>query len=165
MKILFYGFGNPGRQDDALAQGFINGLKNWYAEGDSDAQEEEDLQLEIEFDLNYQLNIEDADNIKDFDVVIFVDASKDESVDAFKVEVLKPIEKEEFTMHAVHPGFVLALCNKMFGKFPESYLLHLRGYEWKLKEGLTDRARENLNKALEFFETKLQEKDYNFIDS
>jgi hydrogenase maturation protease len=160
MKILFYGYGNPGRQDDGLARGFIEGLRAWYSQSSLAGQD-----VSINFDLNYQLNIEDADNIKDYDRVVFVDASKDEKVGSFIVEELKPVEKEEFTMHAVHPGFVLALCNKMFDKAPESYLVHMKGYEWHLKEGLTEKAQENLEKALEFFKTKLQEKDYNFISS
>ncbi len=65
-KILLYGYGNPGRQDDALGIRFIERMQVWVKEKGLD---------NIFFDSNYQLNIEDADTISDYDIVYFVDAS------------------------------------------------------------------------------------------
>jgi hypothetical protein len=42
----------------------------------------------------------------------------------------------------------LDLCNKIYKKSPETYLLHLKGYEWDFKEGLTRDAENNLNDAV-----------------
>jgi len=52
-------------------------------------------------------------------------------------------------MHAVSPAFILHLCQSIYGKLPEAWLLHIRGYEWKLSEGLTIKASQNLENAIE----------------
>ena len=63
MKILFYGYGNPGRQDDGLGIMFIEQIEQWI--------KDENLE-NIETDSNYQLNIEDAEIISHKDFVIFL---------------------------------------------------------------------------------------------
>ncbi len=139
-KILIYGYGNPGRQDDGLGNAFIERIDQWI----------KDQKLSNVFtDSNYQLNIEDASNISDKDVVIFVDASLEER-DGFHITRVIPSPKVDFTMHAVTPNFVLNLCQEIYNKIPDAYLLHLKGYEWEMKEELTKGARENLENALEY---------------
>ena len=138
-KILVYGYGNPGRQDDALGVKLAEEIDAWSKEKDIAG---------IYTDSNYQLNIEDAAEISDKDIVVFADASIVESVNDFYLSVLEPSAKVEFTMHAVSPAFVLHLCKEIYSREPETYLLHIRGYEWELKEGLTKEANENLIKAV-----------------
>ncbi len=136
--VLFYGYGNPGRQDDGLGNRFIEMLESWAAANKVDW---------IETESNYQLNIEDAMNIKDKDLVVFVDASTEE-LNGFTVSRVEPDEgKAEFTLHAASPAFVVALCLKVFEKAPPSYLIHIRGYEWEFKEGLSPEAEKNLKKT------------------
>ena len=53
-------------------------------------------------------------------------------------------------MHAVSPGFVLDLCKKMYDEVPDVFLVHIKGYQWDMKEELTKQAEENMNKALDF---------------
>ena len=65
MKILFYGYGNPGRQDDGLGICFVEEMEKFVRDKDIS---------DISFDSNYQLNIEDADTIKNYDLVFFCDA-------------------------------------------------------------------------------------------
>lgn len=140
-KILVYGYGNPGRQDDGLGNAFIEELDKWI---------EVEVLQNITTDSNYQLNIEDADAIADKDIVIFVDASIEPIEDFILTEVKSSDSKIEFTMHAVSASFVLDLCQKIYKKNPATFLLHIKGYEWDFKEGLTDEARQNLNMAFEF---------------
>jgi hydrogenase maturation protease len=140
-KILVYGYGNPGRQDDGLGNAFIELLDKWI---------EIDGLTNVTTDSNYQLNIEDADAIADKDIVIFVDASIEPIEDFILTKVQSSDSKIEFTMHAVSASFVLDLCHKIYKKFPDTYLLHIKGYEWDFKEELSKQADQNLNKALEF---------------
>ena len=58
-------------------------------------------------------------------------------------------------MHAVSPAYVLDLCQKIFHKSPETYLLHIKGYEFELIEELTPKAKENLEKAVAFLKKEL----------
>ncbi len=149
MKILVYGYGNPGRQDDGLGNLFVDEAQKW--------AETEKLDY-ISFDSNYQLNIEDAANIAGQDVVIFVDASIEDISDYLLTE-LKPEAKVEFSMHSVSPAFVLHLCKDIYPESPQAYLLHLKGYEWEFKEGITENAMQNFHKAFEFMKPLLKSPD------
>lgn len=147
-RILIYAYGNPGRQDDGLGNRLVENLEEWI---------HEDGIKNIELESNYQLNIEDADNISDKELVIFVDASV-EDIDGIHFSPVEPSEaRTEFTTHAASPAFVLALCHKIYNKYPETYLLQIRGYEWEFKEVLSDRAKRNLYKALRFIKNYLTE--------
>jgi Ni,Fe-hydrogenase maturation factor len=114
----------------------------------------------VEVDSNFQLNIEDADNIRDKDVVVFVDASI-EDIEDFRLDVVEPSEgRSEFTLHAASPAYILALCIKLYNKHPETYLLQVRGYEWEFEERLSDKATQNLASALSFLKEKILIDDF-----
>jgi hydrogenase maturation protease len=148
-SVLIFGYGNPGRQDDGLGAAFIEKMELWLKEKNWP---------EIELDTNYQLNIEDAEQIAGYDVVYFVDATI-EPIEQYSLTKVEPSDaKVEFTMHAVSPAFVLDLCRKLFGKTPETWLLHLKGYEWEFEEKLSTKASQNLEAALLFFQHHLLQK-------
>lgn len=138
-KILVYGYGNPGRQDDGLGIMLADEIEKW-----STAQKLENVST----DSNYQLNLEDAAGIANYDVVVFADASR-EDITHFSLVTLEPSDVVEFSMHAVSPAFILHLCIQVFHHKPRTYLLHIRGYEWEFMGQLTENARENLNLAVE----------------
>lgn len=149
-KTLIYGYGNPGRSDDGLGNEFVNRFEERLK-----ATEIEN----IEFDSNYQLNIEDAEIISEYDCVFFVDASQ-EDIDDFIITKVNPDDARiEFTMHAVSVPFILHLCNSMYQKTPETYLIHIKGYDWEFHEGITDKASENLEKAVEFLLKYIKDPD------
>jgi hydrogenase maturation protease len=131
--ILIYGYGNPGRQDDGLGVLLAEELERWSGQ----------TGLNIQTDSNYQLNLEDAAGIANYDLVIFADASK-EDIPPFLFEPLQPSEKVEYTMHAVSPAFVLHLCHQVFNCQPKAYLLHVKGYEWEFMGEMTEKAKRNL---------------------
>lgn len=139
-KVLIYGYGNPGRQDDGLGNYFVEKVKAWA----------EDSNLKnLFFDSNYQLNIEDAAEISDQDIVIFIDAST-EDIDTFVLEQITPDAKVEFSMHSVSASYVVHLCNDIYDKTPKSFLLHIKGYEWEFMEGITKKAMLNLENAFAY---------------
>ena len=146
MKILLFGYGNPGRQDDGLGIAFVDAIKAW--------AEKEGLQG-IKFESNYQLNIEDADLIADKDLVIFADASTEE-LDDFCISVVDGSANVTFTTHAASPGYIVQLCKELFEKKPAVYLLHIKGYEWEFKEGFSREAAANLDKAIACFQPLLK---------
>lgn len=149
-KILIYGYGNPGRRDDGLGIVFADEMGKWAKEF---------MPGSMETETNYQLNIEDAELISHYQTVVFADASL-ESVDSFALTPIDPSpETVEFTMHAVAPGYVIHLCHDLFQKQPKAYLMHIKGYEWDMAEGLTNQAKENLNNALEHLKKALLNND------
>ncbi len=145
MNILIYGYGNPGRQDDGLGNAFVNRIREWVAvEGLHD----------FSFDSNYQLNIEDADAIADKDLVIFADASE-EDIGDFCLSKVDGKKEVSFTTHAASPGYIVKLCEELFNKKPHVLLLHIKGYEWEFREGISEKARANLEAALQYMKKRL----------
>jgi hydrogenase maturation protease len=148
-NILIYGYGNPGRQDDGLGNAFVDKFEEWVKikgwEG-------------FTFDSNYQLNIEDAEAIRDKDLVIFVDAST-EDIEDFILTPVSESSKVAFTTHAATPGYIVKLCTDLFSKNPAAYLLHIKGYQWDFKEGIGEKAMANLELAMNAMKEKLADPD------
>jgi hydrogenase maturation protease len=145
LKILVYGYGNPGREDDGLGQALVEKLEEWVnREGISG----------IAFDSNYQLNIEDAEIISNHDIVIFADASVEDIKD-FELTEVDGVNNVIFTTHAASPGYIVKLCVDLFGKAPKVMLLHIKGYNWAFKEGLSQKAKKNLEIAYIFIKEYL----------
>jgi hydrogenase maturation protease len=136
-QILVYGYGNPGREDDGLGIELVKRLEAW--------SEHEGIEG-ISYDSNYQLNIEDAEIISGKDVVIFADAST-EDIEDFIITEVKGDRDVSFTTHAASPGYIVKLCSELFGRCPETYLVHVKGYQWDFKEGISEKALENLERA------------------
>lgn len=140
-KILIYGFGNPGRNDDGLGNFLVESL-------------EKDCEYNLVFDTNYQINAEDSLLISQFDIVFFVDASENE-IESFKFSEVSPDLNIAFSTHAMTLGSVLSLCNELYSKFPQVYLLEIKGYDWDIGEHISKNALHNLEKAKEFLKKKI----------
>lgn len=147
-KILLYGYGNPGRQDDGLGNAFIELISEWIQEMGY---------THIQTDSNYQLNIEDAMLLAENDIVIFIDASEEPLDDYLLTTVCMDNARIEFTNHAVSAEAVYFLCHSLYNKNPEVYLFHIKGCEWEFKEELSALASENLYKAVEYIKNLLPE--------
>jgi hydrogenase maturation protease len=149
-KLLIYGYGNPGRQDDGIGARFVEMIDAWI---------EEEKLTDIYTDCNYQLNIEDSALVADYETVIFVDASVVEELEDYKLETIQPNDATiEFTMHAVSTSYVIDLCRKLYGKTPQAYVLHVKAYEFDFIEELTPKAAENMEAAFQFIKKFIAEK-------
>jgi len=136
-KILFIGYGNPGRQDDGLGPACASivesqGIKN------------------LDVESNYQLVVEDSMALAEHDVVVFVDASKDCNA-PFEFSTITPEFTRSFSTHLLDPQTLLATTQHLFGKHPEAYLMQIRGYNFdEFSEQLSLEAENNLKKAAAF---------------
>ncbi len=148
-RILIYGYGNPGREDDGLGIAFAEAMQQWAVEHDI---------KNLSFEIDYQLNIEDALEISKYDMVMFADASQ-EDIDHFKITNVTPSDKVNFTMHSVSPSYVGHLCSKIFNRKPEILLIHIKGYQWEMKEGLSNKATLNMERALEHVQSMLKQSE------
>jgi hydrogenase maturation protease len=132
-RILVLGYGNPGRQDDGLGPAAAALIDEMGWSGVT------------AFD-NYQLNIENALDVAEHDVVWFVDAAKAGPA-PYAVRELAALSTFEFTSHLVRPETVLAMAGHYFGATPTAYLLAIRGYAFEFVEALTAEANDNLQCA------------------
>lgn len=142
-RILVYGYGNPGRQDDGLGPALVERLEHERIPG-------------VATDSNYQLQVEDAVAVAETGLVIFVDAAAT-GEEPFTFTELEPANEISFTTHSVSPASVLALCHEMYGTAARAFVLAIRGYRWEFVEALSTAAEENLDQAYRFLKGKIVE--------
>lgn len=136
IKILVFGLGNPGRQDDGLGPEVISRLEKAKLPG-----------LTLEAD--YQLQVEDALLFSEQQLVVVVDALKSgKKPCVFKK--IKPVEDSSFTTHHLSPEALLYLTQVLYEKNPEVWLLGIRGYRFSLGDKLSQKARGNFEEAYRF---------------
>jgi hydrogenase maturation protease len=134
-SCLIYGIGNVGRQDDGLGWAFVDWLQAQGLCSSADMHE------------NYQLLLEDAELISTKERVLFIDATKDASVESFTFERATPRMDFSFTSHAISIPAIMATCQQCFEHLPVVHVLAIRGYEFGLEMGLTRAAQHNLDSA------------------
>ncbi len=137
-NILIIGIGNNTRQDDGLGWCFLDLLEN-------EGFNKENLVYK------YQLMVEDADLISNYEKVIFVDACKSKISNGFSITPLAPSKEVSFSTHAVPPNQILNLCENIYHKKPITSLLKIQGYYWNIEIGLSKLAKLNLKKAISYF--------------
>lgn len=141
LKVLIYGYGNPGREDDGAGIALCSLFRDRFGD-------------RFDYEENYQLNAEDALLISEYDIVIFIDASC-RDIEGFSFAEVKPDSEIGFTTHAMKCGSVVALCRELYDRVPDVYLLEIKGFRWEMKEKLTEPARENVERAFAFLEPLL----------
>lgn len=137
LRVLVYGYGNPGRLDDGLGPALAERVAGAGLPG-------------VTVETNYQLAVEDAALVADHDVVVFADAAM-EGPDPFFFRRLIPRSETSFSTHVLPPEVLLAMAAEHFEAEAEGFLLGVRGHEFdEFGEYLSDRARDNLGAAETF---------------
>jgi hydrogenase maturation protease len=138
------GYGNPGRRDDGAGAATVEELAKLELPG-------------VSAQTDYQLSLEAAAELAEADRALFVDAAL-EGPEPFQVRRLEPSPTIRFSTHAFGPESLLAVCEQAFERSPaEALLVGVRGYEFDMAEGLTDRAQANSRAALEFITQLIQD--------
>ena len=133
--IRLIGYGNPGRGDDGLGPALA-------------AQMADVAGVLVSHD--YQLTVDHALLIADADQVVFADALMHSDA-PFEFSKVTPSTSHDVTSHSLSPQAVLALCNTLYGRAPQAYVLGITGHEFgEVKEGLSFQAVRNLDLAEAF---------------
>lgn len=148
LNTIIIGYGNPGRQDDGLGPVFINQLTQQLSEKD---------RRQLMLQSNYQLTVEDAYDILEFDQVIFVDASVNAQAPYAFIEITET-NSGGMGSHSLTPNAVIRLCETLYGKAPKAFVLAIKGYEFEqFDEHLSSKANTNMLAAVEFLITFLSD--------
>ena len=138
-RLLIYGIGNVGRQDDGVGPQVVERLE---AGG---------VATSVTLEANYQLTPEDALALSAHDVVIFIDATVAADAPApYAVAPVLPASEISFSSHAMSMGSLLALCVRLYGKAPRAYALAIPGYQFEVNAELSPRAAENVAATVQF---------------
>jgi hydrogenase maturation protease len=144
--VLVLGYGNPGRGDDGLGPAAAEAIEQLGIPG-------------VRTSANYQLAIEDASDAAACASVIFVDASLSGAAPFSDEPVAPGAGVACFASHAVPPGVVVGLCRSVYGRSPDARVIGIRGYAFDFEEGLTERARANLEQAVAYIRSLLPSGD------
>ena len=141
-KILLLGIGNCGRADDGLGWAFLDKIKS-------------ELPENYDYEYRYQLQIEDADLASQYETVVFIDAHKHNFENGFNWEQCYSKATNSFTTHKLDPTTVLYLTESIYNKTPNAYILGINGEKYSLDIGLSNVAKQNLLKAINFFKEEI----------
>lgn len=131
--------GNPSRGDDALGPLLLARLDRYLAcAGRAGCYELiEDFQFQVEHALDLQHRTG----------VLFIDASESAAA-PFELCPLRPDPSPSHSTHAISPGAVLSVYERIAGEAPPpAWLLSVRGNSYELGEGLSEPARRHLEAA------------------
>jgi hydrogenase maturation protease len=133
-KLLLFGYGNPGRGDDALGPELIERISELRLAG-------------VECLNDMQLQVEHVTDLHGRDRVLFVDADMS-CADPFHFSEVSAIKDDSYTSHAMSPSALLHAYRQVYKKSPPpTFLLRIRGYDFGLGAPLSDRASANLEAA------------------
>ncbi len=137
-KYLLIGIGNSGRADDGLGWAFLDKIAQNPA-------------FNFDLEYRYQLQIEDAELISNYENVYFIDAHYKAFDKGFDIYPCEAKSMDSFSSHELSPQSILALAKTIYNKEPTAYILGISGQDFRLHSGISNIAQHNLDKALQYF--------------
>ncbi len=141
-RTLVAGFGNIFRRDDGLGPVVVNAVRSHVGRPALDALDDgyDDLGHSVDTIVLHQLVPELAETVKDYDLLIFVDAHVGTIPEDIHEEKLTAGYEAPLVSHQFRPATVLALSQQMYGRAPEAVLLSIKGNDFDFGEGLSAEA-------------------------
>lgn len=134
-KLLLFGYGNPGRGDDALGPELIARIAHMHL-------------ADVECLNDMQLQIEHVTDLAECEQVLFIDADMS-CAEPFELSEISAVEDDSYTSHAMNPAALLHAYGKVYGKdAPPAFLLCIRGHDFGLGDLLSGKASANLEAAM-----------------
>ena len=134
IKLLLFGYGNPGRGDDALGPELIGRIAQLQLAG-------------VECQNDMQLQVEHVTDLAACEQVLFIDADMS-CAEPFDLSEIRAVKDDSYTSHAMNPSALLHAYGQVYGRdAPPAFLLRIRGYDFALGDPLGDRAAANLEAA------------------
>ena len=137
-QMLIIGIGNPARGDDSLGWMFLEEIMPHVPQG-------------TVLEYRSQLQVEDAEFVKDFRSVVFVDATETVYPAGFQIMECRPSASYYYSSHIQSPEAILYLSQVLYGALPDATVVSITGYGWELGEKPGPDALANLKRALSSF--------------
>ena len=141
--VLLFGYGNPGRGDDALGPLLVEAIeKKGYT------------QVECLSDM--QLQIEHVTDLAQRTQIVFVDADTS-CDDSYEYSSINAEKDESYSSHSMTPSALLYAYRTVYGEEASAtFLLRIRGYNFALGSPLSKQAETNLDSAQGFISRLLE---------
>jgi hydrogenase maturation protease len=150
-KWIILGYGNPDRGDDGVAWHLLNELliSEGIQESDLFVSEITDLNGKADIWFNFQLLPEISELVAKYDRALFIDAHTGDIEEEINFEKIEPEFKNSPFTHHFSPSSCLALAESISGKYPEAWLLSVRGYDFEFSRKLSPKTRDLCKMALQ----------------
>jgi Ni,Fe-hydrogenase maturation factor len=83
-----------------------------------------------------------AEIVRNYDLVIFVDAAIPESPEPWWTAAVEPGFRSHAVAHFLTPGDVLGLCQTLYGRAPRGVLFSIRGHDFNFGMDLSHETRQ-----------------------
>lgn len=134
-RALVIGYGNSSRRDDGVGHYMVEKIK-CLTGGKVDT-----LAL-------HQLGPELAETIKDYNLVIFVDAHSGEYTEGLRVTPVEAVYRPSAFTHFMSPGSLLALAKGLYQKEPRAFTVSVRGHNFDFGTELSEETRKYADSAV-----------------
>ncbi len=140
MRALVLAYGNTDRQDDGVAWHILRELAQQLGTflPLSPAEECEKEIGNIHLRYLLQLIPEVADDFKQYDRVVFIDAHTGHIKDDLYLENLTPVYQPSPLTHHLTPASCLAIAEALHHTAPQALLVSVRGYEFGFSSTLSE---------------------------
>jgi len=157
-KTIILGFGNPDRGDDGVAWHVLTGIARHFDKTlILDAFVACTLKLSEQTYLwfNLQLIPEVAEELATYQNAIFIDAHTAEINKEIKIFPIEPeFQNSPFTHHLTAAS-CLSLAKTLYGQYPQSILVSIRGYDFGFSRVLSKKTRKLAEKAINLIMERL----------
>jgi hydrogenase maturation protease len=158
-KTIILGFGNPDRGDDGVAWHVLAGIAQRFGQPFAYEGIEAglvNLSEDSHLWFNLQLIPEVAEELAAYQQAIFIDAHTAEIKEEIKISPIEPeFQNSPFTHHLTAAS-CLSLSKTLYGKYPESILVSIRGYDFSFSHALSLKTKELAEKAIEMIMGRLK---------
>lgn len=123
-RAIIIGYGNPSRCDDSVGHYIVE--KAMDAAGDG-----------VDCHVCHQLGIELAETIKDYDLVVFVDAHAGKFQEELRVAHVQAAYSSSAFTHSLNSGSLIALTKTLYQHEPRALSVSVRGHDFSFGTGLS----------------------------
>ena len=125
-KILVVGYGNTLRRDDGLGQVAVQRIESLVQDD------------EVKVMVVHQMGIELAEDLRDADLVILIDAHVGDAPGTLKeTEVVPDNASLESFSHHLNPGVLMGCVEALYGTHPETVIYSIAADSFDFGEGLS----------------------------
>ena len=156
-KILIIAYGNRDREDDGAGWHILDklaqqlGLETPQFPGEQVTASDGKLTLLYLF----QLLPEMAEEIADYEQLIFIDAHNSPSLPNVVFEQVSPDQTHSAFTHHMGPGELLSIAQILGKKLPLSWILSVRGFSFRFARTLSEETSEIVDQAFSRLLTQL----------
>ena len=149
-KTLFLGYGNPDRGDDGAAWHILNQLFIYMEKPNTDLFTSDLVALNETVDVwfNFQLLPEYAEIISGYQKAVFIDAHTGEIKEDLSFQKLAPAYANSPFTHHMTSSSLLSIVESITGRYPESWMVSIRGYDFKFDCSLSPKTKKLCGQAL-----------------